>query len=181
MAEPTDAESRWRRQGTRLASLAALAGMATILPWFSRTTDVAADDQRLEILTAWSPANAVAATGDGWAGPLRTVPWGALIVAVAVAGLVGALLAKRRAPGDRAARTPLLVCAASAGLGLILVVLAWIGAATGVDTDTIPMFGAMIAAVAMGIWLALAIGMLRTKPAAPAPSGRPSRQPGRRR
>jgi hypothetical protein len=181
VAEPTEAESRWHKQGTRLASLAAVAGMATILPWFSRTTDVAPDDRRLEILTAWAPAKAVAATGDGWAGPLRTVPWGALLVAVAVAGLVGALLAKRRAPGDPGARTPLLVCAGSAGLGLVVVVLAWIGAATGVDTDTIPMFGAMIAAVALGIWLALAVAMLRTRPPAPAPSGRPPSRPGRRR
>jgi hypothetical protein len=181
VAEPTEAESRWHRQGTRVASLASLAGMATILPWFSRTTEVAADDRRLEILTAWTPAKAVAASGDGWAGPLRTVPWGVLFVAVAAAGLICALLAKRREPGGPGSRTPLLVCAGSAILGLILVVLAWIGAATGVDTDAMPMFGVVIAIVAVAIWLGLAITMLRTRPATPAPGTRPSKQPGRRR
>lgn len=181
MAEQMDAAGRWRTRGTRLASLAALVGMATILPWFSRTTVLAADDERLEILTAWAPGKAVPASGDGWAGPLRTVPWGVLFVAVAAVGVVCALLAMRRSAGEPGARTPLLVCAGAAGLGLVLVPLAWIGAATGVDTKAMPMFGAMIAVVALAAWLGLAIAMLRTGRAAPAPGTRPSGRPGRRR
>jgi hypothetical protein len=173
VAQSTDVEDRWRTHGTRLASAIALAGMATILPWFARTTLLPADDGHLEILTAWSPAKAVAATGDGWAGPLRTLPWGALFVAVAAIGIVGAVLAKRRAPGEPGARTPLMVCAGSAGLGAVLVVLAWIGAATGVDTDVTPMFGVVLTMVALAGWLWLAVAMLRTHRRTPAPATRP--------
>jgi hypothetical protein len=182
VTQPTDLEGRWRRHATRITSLALLVGMSTILPWFARTTILPAGDGHLEILNAWTPGRAVAETGDGWAGPLREVPWGALVVAVAVAGAVGALLAKRRAPGEPAARMPVLICVASAGLGLVLVGLAWAGAASGVDTSVMPMFGAGIAFVVLVIWLALAVAMLRANragPAAPNPNPR-SRQSRRR-
>src|SRR5688572_26533181 len=139
-----DAVGRWRRHGTRIAPLAWLVGLSTILPWFARNTILPADGGHLEILNAWTPGRAGAATGDGWAGPLREVPWGVLIVAVAVAGAVGALLAKRQAPGEPAARVPVLLCVASAALGLVVVALAWAGAASGADTSVMPMFGAAI-------------------------------------
>jgi hypothetical protein len=175
VTQPLDAEGRWRRRATRISSLALLLGLSTILPWFARNTILPADDGHLEILTAWTPARAVAATGDGWAGPLREVPWGALFVAVAVAGAVGAMLAKRRTPGEPAARVPVLVCVASAGLGLVLIGLAWTGAASGADTAVLPMFGAAIAFVVLVIWLALAVAMLcanRAGPPAPGPNPR---------
>jgi hypothetical protein len=163
VAQATDAGERWRKQWTRIASLAWLAGLSTILPWFARTTILPADDGHLEILNAWTPGRAVAAAGDGWAGPLREVPWGALIVAVAAAGVVGALLAKRRTPGEPGARTPVLICAGSAGAGLLIVGLAWAGAASGVDTSVMPMFGAVIAFVVLVTWLGLAVAVLRSR------------------
>jgi hypothetical protein len=163
VTQPLDANGRWRRHCTRITSLALLVGMSTILPWFARTTTLPADDGHLEILNAWTPGRAVAATGDGWAGPLREVPWGVLIVVVAVAGAVGAVLAKRRTPGEPAARLPVLICVASAGLGLVLIGLAWAGAASGADTSVMPMFGAAIAFVALVSWLALAVAMLRVQ------------------
>ena len=110
MAPPMDAEGRWRRHATRIVALSWLLGLSTILPWFARNTILPADDGHLEILNAWTNGQAVAAAGDGWAGPLRVVPWGALFVAVAGAGVICATLAKRRAPSDPAARLPVLVC-----------------------------------------------------------------------
>jgi hypothetical protein len=173
--QPVDADGRWRRNGTWISSLALLLGLSTILPWFARNTILPADDGHLEFLTAWTPGRAVAATGDGWAGPLREVPWGWLIIAVAVAGTVGAHLAKRRAAGEPAARVPVLICVASAGLGLVLIALAWTGAASGADTSVMPMFGAAIAFGALVIWLVLAVTMLRANragPPAPGPTPR---------
>jgi hypothetical protein len=101
--------------------------------------------------------------------------------AVALAGAVGGLLAKRRSPSDAAARWPVLICVAAAGVGLLMVPLVWMGAATGVDTDTLPMFGVAIAVLALVAWLVMAIGVLRmhrraaAAPARPATPGRPAR------
>jgi hypothetical protein len=174
VAPPIDAADRWRRHATRIVALAWLLGLSTILPWFARNTILPAGDGHLEILNAWTNGRAVAPTGDGWAGPLRVVPWGALFVAVAAAGVIGATLAKRRSPGDPAARLPVLICLGSAGLGLLMVALAWIGAATGVDTDVIPMFGAVIAALVLAGWLAIAVAMLRAQRSATSePGARP--------
>jgi hypothetical protein len=178
VAEPTDTELRWRKRCTHITSLAVLVGLSTILPWFARNTILPAGDGHLEILSAWTPGRAVAPAGDGWAGPLRVLPWGAFFAAVALAGAVGGVLAKRRPPGDRAARWPTLISVAAAGVGLLMVPLVWMGAATGVDTDTLPMFGLAIAVLALVAWLVLAIGVLRMHrraAAAPAPPGRPAR------
>jgi len=106
VAEPTDAEQRWRKRCTYITSLAVLVGLSTILPWFARNTILPAGDGHLEFLSPWTPGRAVAPSGDGWAGPLRTLPWGVFFAVVALAGAVGGTLAKRRAPGDAAARWP---------------------------------------------------------------------------
>lgn len=174
MATPLDAEGRWRRHATRIVALSWLLGLSTILPWFARNTILPADDGHLEILNAWANGRAVAAAGDGWAGPLRVVPWGALFVAVAGAGVICATLAKRRAPSDPGSRMPVLVCIGAAGLGLVMVALAWIGAGTGVDTDVLPMFGVIIAVLVLAAWLATAVAMLRVhRSEAAAPGSRP--------
>jgi len=178
VAEPTDAEQRWRKRCTYITSLAVLVGLSTILPWFARNTILPAGDGHLEFLSPWTPGRAVAPSGDGWAGPLRTLPWGVFFAVVALAGAVGGTLAKRRAPGDAAARWPVVISVVAAGVGVLMVPLVWIGAATGVDTDTLPMFGVAIAVLALVAWLALAVGALRMHrdaAAAPAAPDRPAR------
>jgi len=136
VAEPTDAEQRWRKRCTYITSLAVLVGLSTILPWFARNTILPAGDGHLEFLSPWTPGRAVAPSGDGWAGPLRTLPWGVFFAVVALAGAVGGTLAKRRAPGDAAARWPVVISVVAAGVGVLMVPLVWIGAATGVGAVT---------------------------------------------
>jgi hypothetical protein len=154
---PKDAPRRWRRHGLTVAILGGFLALATVLPWFARTTILPAGDGHLEVLNAWMSGEAVAPAGSGPAGPLRTVPWGPLLLAVAVAGVVGGLLARRWPPR----RGVVLACFASAGLGLLFAGLAWAGAAAGIDTAVVPQAGGVVAVAILVAWLAVAGTMLR--------------------
>jgi hypothetical protein len=133
----------------------------TALPWFARTTILPAGDGHLEVLNAWMAGAAVAPAGSGPAGPLRAVPWGLLILAVAAAGLAGGRLARRRATGRPGARRAALACTGSAALGVVFVGLAWTGAAAGVDTAVLPRAGVVVALAVLAGWLAVGGTMLR--------------------
>ncbi|MDP9816736.1 hypothetical protein [Spirilliplanes yamanashiensis] len=146
-----------RRHATAVVVLAAVLALDTVLPWFSRTTILPAGDGHLEVLNAWMSGWAVAPVGSGPLGPLRAVPWGLLLLAVAVAGIAGGVLA-RRTPGHRAAAR---TCVVAAAAGLVCTVLSWMAAAAGTDTDTLPHVGVIVALALLAAWLLAATALLR--------------------
>jgi hypothetical protein len=152
---------QWRRNGLIVVVLAAVLAVDTVLPWFGRTTILPAGDGHLEVLNAWMTGEAVAPAGSGPAGPLRTVPWGLLMLAVAAGGVVSGLLARRRVPGRPGARTAGLACTWTAALGVVAVALAWAGAAAGVDTSVQPWPGVVVALAVLTGWLVAGGAMLR--------------------
>ena len=153
----SEAAPHRRRHASAIVILAVVLALDTLVPWFSRTTILPAGDGHLEVLNAWMSGWAVAPVGSGPFGPLRAVPWGALLVAVAVAGIAGGVLA-RRTPRHRAAA---LTCAAAAVAGLLCTALAWVAAAAGADTDTLPHVGVIVAFALLAAWLWAAMRLVR--------------------
>jgi hypothetical protein len=172
------ASDPWRRYGRIVMVLAVVLVVTSIvLPWFARITDLPADDDHLEELTLWMTGTAIGDAGTGWADPLRVVPWGALLLIVAVAGFWAGLQA-RRVPGrePRMAR----VATWSAVAGFALTGLAWVGAADGRDTEVFPHLGFVVGVLVLGGWLASGLAMLRLarRPPAAPPIVAPHRRPG---
>lgn len=162
----SDPHLRWRSHGMVVATLSVvLLATAVMVPWFARITDLPADDDHMEELTAWMNGQAIGDAGAGWADVLRVVPWGIALLIVSIVGFWAGIRA-RRAPGRD--RTVARAAVWSAAAGFAVTGLAWVGAAYGADTRVVPHLGLLIAVFVLVGWLVTGVAMLRLSRAASA-------------